>query len=90
MYTKLWIRREGKLLTLQNLMKVNGINNFRFTLADNSATDVKQFKIFSLLINIHLKKTKTVKRKLRHAVNLCLVAHKKFTCHRWETIIFKP
>jgi len=57
-------------------MQVNGINNFHFTLVDKSATDVKQFIIFSLLVNIHLKNTKTVERKLRPAVNLCLVAHK--------------
>jgi len=57
-------------------MQVNRINNFHFTLADKFATDVIQCKIFSVLISIHLKKIKTDERKLRPAVNLCLVDHK--------------
>ena len=64
------------MVTLLNLIQVPGIKNFHLTLADKSGSDVKQFKIFSLLINIHFKKTKTVERKLRSAVNLCLVAHR--------------
>jgi len=70
-------------------MQVNGINNFHFTLADKSATDVKLFKIFSLLINIHLKKTKRW-TKIKACCELVLGSSQKVTCHRWAPIIFKP